>query len=135
MAVSTEAAKAFYDAKIAELSAQLETYRGLRAAIDSPAIAEQLVHLLTNGAPVVSAPYKSSGTGKASGTNFERVAALFAARDNDWLPAPEVAAQTGINRGVVANLLYKTNKNDFESKDHPRIPNRKLWRLKQRNDS
>jgi hypothetical protein len=58
------------------------------------------------------------------------VQAYFSQNNNDWRSAPEIIAGAGVKRGNLSNLLYKAQKNAFESKSHPQMSRMKLWRLK-----
>ena len=63
------------------------------------------------------------------GKAVKKVLALFTAEDV-WLTVPQILDQTGLARGVVTNILYKSRKDQFEQRDHPTSGKLKLWRLK-----
>ena len=55
--------------------------------------------------------------------------AYFRTRNNEWAEVSQIRKATGIGRGAIANILYKTHVDYFEHKDHPSHKKRKIWRL------
>ena len=81
----------------------------------------------TDGKAVVSRPSKS-----AHGTLFDRTVQLFRERGNPWMTSTEIREQTGNkSRGSIGVMLYKTNEDAFEVRDHPGNRKQKQWRLRE----
>src|SRR6266700_5143490 len=123
--MSVAAAKQLLDQKIAELTAQLDQAKALRAAFDN----DQLVGIvsgLMNGSlrPTRKLIERKSAE---SLSNRDKIAAFFKAHDNAWASSAEIMRGSDVERGIVNNVLYVGNADDFESKDHPTLKRRKLW--------
>lgn len=65
----------------------------------------------------------------AQGTHADQVIAYFRKLNNPWLEVAQIRKGTGIGRGAIANVLYKTHVDMFEHKDHPSHKARQIWRL------
>ena len=127
--MSVATAKQLLDQKIADLTAQLDQAKALRAAFDN----EQLMGIvsgLMNGALRPTRKLIERSPASASLSNREKIAAFFKAHDNAWASSAEIMQGAGVERGIVNNVLYVGNPEDFESKDHPTLKRRKLWRMK-----
>lgn len=69
---------------------------------------------------------------KDRGTLFERTVQLFRERGNPWMTSTEIREQTGNkSRGSIGVMLYKTNEDAFERRNHPGNRKQKQWRLRE----
>lgn len=119
------------DDSLSRLADRAELLRKVRAlAEEDPGFVGELAAIFAEGmisqrrdklsADPISIP---DGT-----TQFDRVKLLFD-RQNEWRSAADISKETGLRRGAVGFVLYKTGRDLFESKDAPGKKNRKLWRL------
>lgn len=124
-------AKAHYDRRIAELTAELEAAKALRHALDNPTVVAELAQFFGSNGSKPSRNTKKSRTNKARG-NYGRIMEFFEARSNEWASVPQIIEGTGLSRGNASNALYTAHKDDFEWKDNdnPKVPGRKLVRPK-----
>lgn len=86
-------------------------------------LAQALIEAGCGSATSVAAA-KSGG-----GTHADQVMAYFRERSNEWAEVAQIRKATGIGRGAIANILYKTHVKQFEHRPHPNHKSRKIWRL------
>lgn len=63
-------------------------------------------------------------------THFEKIKEYLVGRENRWIDAPTIMRATGLKRGGVSHVLYKTHTDSFEQKNHATNGKLKLWRLR-----
>jgi hypothetical protein len=125
MRVSSEAAKKFCDERIAALSAEIESLKAWRAALNNESLTEQFVSLLAAGNG-----QKHVADGKAPKGNFAKVVAYFHSVNNEWKTTKEIMAGAGVDRGNLSNMLYKAQKQAFECLKDESSGGSNMWRLK-----
>ena len=112
-----------YESRLAKL-------RQLTAIIGSDAaFAQEIVGALTQSATGGQPAGPVTQTG---GNQLTRLCAFFRERGNSWLTTNEVIDGTGIPRGSIAPLLYRTQTRGIvESRKSPGQPKLRQWRLVQ----
>ncbi len=114
------------DAMIARYERRLETVRRIRDLVaDDPGLVADLIASLSakgNGQVLKSR--------RSEPTHFESIKQYFEGRANRWVDAPTIMRATGLKRGAIGHVLYKTHRECFEQKAHPSNGKLKLWRLK-----
>jgi len=126
--MSVDTAKQYLDEKIVKLSAEIEQAKSLRAALDDSQLVQHISGLIA-GKNGKATPRKGAAPTDER-TNFQQIVSFFEANENVWSATSDIISSTGLERGIVSNVLYVANLKDFESKDHPTMKRRKLWRLK-----
>jgi hypothetical protein len=122
--------KQHYDRKIAALEAELESAKAIRAALDNPAMVAELESLFggkSSGNGKTAQPKKS---GHGALTNYDKVVAVFRANGNAFLRVPELAKASKISRGNLSNVIYTSQRTNFDMQNHPEFPRQKLVRMK-----
>ncbi len=64
-------------------------------------------------------------------TTYQKIVDYFLSRQNDPVATPHISVATGIARGTVGEVLYRSQRDKFEVISYPNNPNRKMWRLRQ----
>jgi len=120
-------------ARLTRLQKLLSDYQEL--AHEDPQTAEYFLALITRidlEMPSDSEPNKAETSEFASlwrDTHHDKILTLFLREENEWLSVTDIRTMTGIDRGAVANVLYSTHAEDFESKPHPHHAVMKQWRV------
>lgn len=64
------------------------------------------------------------------GTAYERITRIFLQTGNaDWFDTSQIVEKSGVQRNVVANVMWSVHRADFEQRPHPTHAKMKLWRL------
>src|SRR3990167_5484884 len=103
-----------------------------RIAEEFPGLIDEFMGASANGSsrPVLSASRKTPrAIHRVKQTQIERVTEFFNSRKNEWSPASDIIAATGINRGGISNVLYTSHKDRFEHMQGEH-GNAKLFRLR-----
>jgi hypothetical protein len=121
------------DSIIARYRKRIETVQRIRDIIgDDATLVHDILNALGAGSNV---QLERHGLGPhARMTHADQVLAFFRDRQNEWVSAREIMQGTGLNRGTVGHLLYKTLKRKVEKRDHPTNEKTKLWRVKEGGD-
>lgn len=125
--MSMESAKLFLDQKITDLTAELDQAKALRAALENKQLAGPLFGLIGSRNGAIQPKKTAASSGEDS--NRLKLVRYFLDRENAWSTTTEMIEETGVDRGVINNIIYVGNPDDFESKDHPSLKRRKMWRL------
>ncbi len=112
-----EMAKQKLDGRIAELEARLEKLRVIRAALDDVEIAPDLAELFGDQNP---------GRSK----NIDKMRSFFESCDNKWATVVQIGEGTQLKWGSVRQILYKTHKQEFRSRSHPKGGRTKQFRMR-----
>lgn len=125
------------DAVVARWERRLGAAKQIRQLLSEfPELAEELRLALACSDSPVTRPARATGTRltpvpatHASGTYFDRIKDFFEGHQNEWASAPRIGEITGISRGGVAHVLWRTHRDHFEQQPHAIHKKLKLWRL------
>ena len=114
-------AKQELDRTITSLEQRLERLRALRAAMDDDEIvAEMTKAFAVNG---------SAQSVQRSGGNMTKIRQFFENRGNQWATIAQIVDAIGISKHSLRQLLYRSNKEEFERESHRGGGQESLFRL------
>lgn len=122
-----------FDAKIAELTAEIARYKAIRDGLADPQFVEELRAVLnTRPARIVSATgtFRPRPAAQPAKTNYQRIVEHFKSTGNKPIAPPDLVKATGISRGNLSNSLYKAQADHYEFLNHPTHARMRLVRLK-----
>jgi len=105
------------DGRIAELEARLEKLRAIRAALDDEEIAPDLAEL-----------FREQNPGQVK--NIDKMRSFFDSCGNKWATVVQIGEGTKLKWGSVRQILYKTHKQEFDSRSHPKGGRTKQFRMR-----
>ena len=94
---------------------------------EDPAIIPDLIKALQRAAADSGAPKPTRQRGSP---NFDKLRAFFESQSNHWHSVDEIAAGSGLTADAVRQSIYKSSKDNFDSRSHPADSRARQFRLK-----
>lgn len=115
------------DQKIADLIAQAERLKTIRAAMDDDAVRAELQQIF--GGLVAGAKRGASGSKKTRSGTYEKIREFFNMRGNEWATVTDME-RAGIVKPTARQVLYKGKPHEFERISEPGGRRETKFRLK-----